>query len=80
MLDLTYIDDYFLDGEPDVEVNADIITSRYGCNGMEWVPTEGSPVGDLEIHLSNDSGCASISTEAYIRLCLESGCTELAGT
>jgi hypothetical protein len=72
VLDLTWVDDNYLDAEEDgIKWAEKVITSRFECKEIEWVPTDGTPVDYLGMHLSIDALRTYMDMEAYIDNALE---------
>jgi hypothetical protein len=72
VLDLTWVDDNYIDGEEDdVLFAAGIITDRFECKELEWVTLDGTPVDYLGMLMSMTPHRTFLSMEKYIIESLE---------
>ncbi len=72
MLNLTYVDDNYLDGEEsDIHWATKIITDRFDCKDLTFIPTNGVPQDHLGMLLSMDSDRTYLEMHTYIDNCLQ---------
>ena len=72
VLDLTWVDDNYLDGEEDdILFAVSVITDRFECKELEWIPLSGEPVDYLGMEMSMTPQRTLLCMEVYITDCLE---------
>ena len=72
VLDLTWVDDNYLDAEEDdIHWASDIIGDRFECKELEFVTLDDEPTDYLGMGMSMTPDQCSLSMEAYIASCLE---------
>jgi len=75
VLDLTFVDDNYLDGEEgDIEWASGILEDRFDCKELEWIHFDNIPLDYLGMEMAMTNERCTISMEVYITNCLEILC------
>jgi hypothetical protein len=77
LLDITFVDDNYLDGEEDSIIwGSKILEDRFDCKELEWLEPDGQPLDYLGMELLQDAARVYISMEKYVENSLEYLCWE----
>ena len=72
LLNLSYVDDNFMDGEEDSILWASaLLEDRFDCKELEWLEPNATPLDYLGMELTMNTLRTDIGMEAYITNCLE---------
>ena len=72
LLDITFVDDNYFDGdEADIVWGSEILSERFECKELEWLEPNGNYLDYLGMQLAQDAARVWISMEYYIDNCLE---------
>ena len=74
IVDLTYVDDNYLDGEEadrEIAWATDTINERFDCKDLDWAPMDGVPIDYSSMLMSMDSERTFLEMYVYINNALE---------